>query len=421
MTRVYDSPAGDITFEAVSEFVESALSTDLLTESLTLELKRQRSGTNVVDAVAAMANTDGGLVLVGIANEGAFADRFTGMSQSQHLALVDQLRSLLSGQMPEVIPVRIPDSDLLIVVIRIDADQFETPVVVGGRVLVRAPGQSVPADRERVVALSRPSSANAGGPIEGAPASLPMDNRRFDLSEEEGRHLSLRVAAYLELPRRALGAPWLSTAARTALVDSLEASAVPKGVWLGRAPTSQSSRWKIFQARSASVRARALRAEDVGSAARSNCGGGVYLGLAGRELSILLELSFADEDAVHPVTMNLAELFEGLTAVVLAATSTLAAVAEALGCGEPVRLTYMKGWLIPSAGRNLADVVPLAEFGRHGHAGSSNGDFRGVRPESRDAENLVEIVRAWITAMLLDDAVFGFEDELVALPSPSWR
>jgi hypothetical protein len=169
------------------------------------------------------------------------------------------------------------------------------------------------------------------------------------------------------------------------------------------------------------VRARALRAEDVGSAARSNCGGGVYLGLAGRELSILLELSFADEDAVHPVTMNLAELFEGLTAVVLAATSTLAAVAEALGCGEPVRLTYMKGWLIPSAGRNLADVVPLAEFGRHGHAGSSNGDFRGVRPESRDAENLVEIVRAWITAMLLDDAVFGFEDELVALPSPSWR
>jgi predicted HTH transcriptional regulator len=167
MTRVYDSPAGDITFEAVSEFVESALSTDLLTESLTLELKRQRSGTNVVDAVAAMANTDGGLVLVGIANEGAFADRFTGMSQSQHLALVDQLRSLLSGQMPEVIPVRIPDSDLLIVVIRIDADQFETPVVVGGRVLVRAPGQSVPADRERVVALSRPSSANAGGLSKG--------------------------------------------------------------------------------------------------------------------------------------------------------------------------------------------------------------------------------------------------------------
>lgn len=132
---LYDSSAEEISFEVVSGFVASALATNLLTESLTLELKQQRSGTNVVEAVAAMANTDGGLVLVGIADSGDLADRFVGITQAQHLALVDQLRSLLAGQMPELIPVRIPDSELLILVIRIDADQFEQPVVVGGKCL----------------------------------------------------------------------------------------------------------------------------------------------------------------------------------------------------------------------------------------------------------------------------------------------
>jgi hypothetical protein len=243
---------------------------------------------------------------------------------------------------------------------------------------------------------------------------------RFNLAQEQGSNLSLRVAAGFELPRRALDSPWLSTAAKVALLESLNTSAVPKDVWLGGPTPGQLPTWNIFQARSTTVRARALQADQLGSASRPNCGGGVYLGQAGRELGILLELNVPHRDDAHPVTMSLEQLFEGLLAVVLAGTSALSAVAAALGCGEPTRLKSLTGWLLPPEGRMLKHVLPLNEYERHGHAGSSVGVFPRVRPGSKDPQNMVDVVRAWITAALLDDAVFGFEEDLAAVPTPWW-
>jgi hypothetical protein len=417
---LYDSPADEISFYVVSDFVENALASNLLTESLTLELKKQRSGTIVVDAVAAMANADGGLVLVGIADAGDLVDRFVGITQAQHMGLADQLRSLLGGQIPELIPVRIPDSDLLILVIRVEADEFEHPVVVGGRVLVRAPGQSVPADRDRIVALSRPPTASTDTWINGQGAALPNDPMRFDLTEEEGPDLSIRTMARLELPRRAQHFPWLSTPGTMALLDTLNKSVVPQDVWLGSATPERRPTWRIFQARSGYVRAQALQADQLGSPQRSNCGGGVFLSRGSRDLSILLELSVANGDAERPVVMGLEQLVEGLLAVVLTATSALEAVAVALGCGEPTRLTSISGWLLPGDGRTMSQVLPLEEFGRHGQSESSIGVFPALRPRSKDPQDLDQLVRAWITAALLDDARYGFEEALAAVPNPWW-
>lgn len=156
----------------------------------------------------------------------------------------------------------------------------------------------MPADRERIITLSRTPAASAEVYLDAPAAALPNDPMRFNLSEEQGSNLSLRVAAWFELPRRALEAPWLSTAAKMALLDSLNASPIPRDLWVGGPSTlGQPPTWEIFQARSASVRARALQADPLSSHDRPNCGGGVYLGQAGRELAVLLEVRFADGDA----------------------------------------------------------------------------------------------------------------------------
>ena len=58
---LFELPAGQVDFELLQQFVTTAEAANALVESKVVELKVKRSGTNVVEAVAAFANTDGGL------------------------------------------------------------------------------------------------------------------------------------------------------------------------------------------------------------------------------------------------------------------------------------------------------------------------------------------------------------------------
>jgi predicted HTH transcriptional regulator len=55
----------------VKAFVLSAEEADLSSESLTLDAKEKRDRNNVAEAVAALSNTDGGVVLVGVKDKDA--------------------------------------------------------------------------------------------------------------------------------------------------------------------------------------------------------------------------------------------------------------------------------------------------------------------------------------------------------------
>jgi predicted HTH transcriptional regulator len=152
---LYDVPASDVTYELIEGFVNDALEANLLTESMTLELKRRRSGTNVAEAVAALANSDGGIVLVGVDEKGSdIRERLVGVPPDEHDRLVGHLQILLDP-LPEVIPVAITDKDALIIVLRVRAEDYLHPVLVGGKIVYRVPGATVPADRQRVVDLLR--------------------------------------------------------------------------------------------------------------------------------------------------------------------------------------------------------------------------------------------------------------------------
>jgi hypothetical protein len=68
---LYSAPASAVDYELVRAFVLSAEEADLFSESLTFEAKEKRNGSNVAEAVAALSNTDGGGVLVGVKDKDA--------------------------------------------------------------------------------------------------------------------------------------------------------------------------------------------------------------------------------------------------------------------------------------------------------------------------------------------------------------
>ena len=160
---LYTAPASEVDYELVRAFVLSAEEANLFSESLTFEAKEKRDKSNVAEAVAALSNTDGGIVLVGVKDKDATGeDRLVGVPKSEHDALASNLHALIPEAMPEIIPVAMPGGQRLILVLRVDADAVPHPVMVSGKVLFRIPGHSVPADRRRVLDLvARDQAARA--------------------------------------------------------------------------------------------------------------------------------------------------------------------------------------------------------------------------------------------------------------------
>lgn len=244
---LYSVPADQVTYELVRQFVLDAEAANLFTESVTFEAKERRYNTNVVEAVAALYNTDGGLVLVGVKDRDAVGEeRIVGVPKPEHDIVVSQLHGLVPNAMPEVIPVAKPGTDLLVLVLRVDADAVLHPVMVSGKVLYRLPGQKMPADRQRVLdMIARDSTAQVpqSGPMQivhrgWLPQNIPL------WPEAVGPHGDpqeipstvageLRVVGGLTLPQRILDRPWLGSRAEQAAVDALNNAPLRKSpIWL---------------------------------------------------------------------------------------------------------------------------------------------------------------------------------------------
>src|SRR4051812_35546092 len=97
---LFELPLSKIDFDAVRRFVEAAEDANALTESIVVELKSKRDGNNVAEAVAGLANTDGGLVLVGVDRDAVDDNRFLGISVRDHDSLMSNLHAHLRYAMP---------------------------------------------------------------------------------------------------------------------------------------------------------------------------------------------------------------------------------------------------------------------------------------------------------------------------------
>jgi hypothetical protein len=151
---IFTLPEDEVTAGVLGGFLDEYRDQRLFMESLTVELKRERRGSNVVDAVAAMANTAGGIVIVGIDEKDPDLESAPGLDESGLTAILEHCRSHITPEIAaEYIPVRLPGSDRIAVVVRVSSDPRWLPVVVGGRVMVRNPGQTVAANHAQVLEL----------------------------------------------------------------------------------------------------------------------------------------------------------------------------------------------------------------------------------------------------------------------------
>lgn len=420
---LYSVPAAEVTYELVRQFVLDAEAANLFTESLTFEAKERRSDANVVEAVAALGNTDGGLVLVGVKDEDAEGEaRIVGVPKREHDAVVGQLHSLIPNAMPEVIPVAKPGTDRLVLVLRVDADAVLHPVMVRGKVLYRLPGQKAPADRQRVmdmVARDTAAQLPQSGPMQIAqlgwrPQDMPLwEESIWQPAAHQGQTSTvsgeLRVVGGLTLPQRILDRPWLDTRAKQAAVDVLNNTP------LRNSPIWSLSPWLLTEAGAGFLRYESSRVPGgvVNAEARA------YVRLAGRYLAVLIGFRWLKLEDGGPFRLDLDTFHDALLACMITSASTCAHVAKSLGAAVPSEPRTWEAWLTGNED-NVLNAVDISKFPRDSRSQRAGAFFPGFKVSANELSNLDRTSRDWLTYWLLEIGTRGFENSLAQKEVPGW-
>lgn len=144
-TSLLACSAADVTLERVQDLLGQDL-----TEGRNFEYKRQFSS-RLVETVAAMANTYGGIVLVGVDG----ARQLVGVSEST----VDQVANACHDKLeppwePEIIPLPLAaGEDSFLLVLRVHAERAPRPILIDGKAFIRLTGRNAPADRGQLARL----------------------------------------------------------------------------------------------------------------------------------------------------------------------------------------------------------------------------------------------------------------------------
>ncbi len=140
-----------------------------------IEYKRELGdGRKTLEAIVALANTFGGVVLVGVDEDQQGMARLTGVTASERNRLVSLCWSQLTPPFsPEIIPVKLDNSDLYILAVVIDIDYVRRPVMLnkGNKILVRLEDQNQAPDWYRLRDLFTEQAA--GGENTDLPSTYP--------------------------------------------------------------------------------------------------------------------------------------------------------------------------------------------------------------------------------------------------------
>jgi hypothetical protein len=235
---LYTAPSGQVDADLLRAFIADQVTMNLLSESRTLELKRLRHGDNVARTVAAFANTDGGILLLGVDEKHPDFDTSPGVDAREVVALVDQLRSVLDPPVDvEPIPVALPGNPTKVIVVLRVPQSADVPVLLDGRVLRRLPGQTVGATREQLLGLISRSSSVA--PVM-ALSSAFYPQEEPSLSEMLNFDAHIRVAGGVWLRSAAAGELMLGSVERTRMITAFEASPFVRQLsWMARTAPSE--------------------------------------------------------------------------------------------------------------------------------------------------------------------------------------
>jgi hypothetical protein len=119
-----------------------------------IEYKRELdNGRKTLEAITALANTFGGVVLVGVDEDKQGTDRLTGVSAAERTRLVSMCWNQLTPPFsPEIIPISLGHDDLYILVVAINTDYIRRPVMLSreNKILVRLEDQNQAPDWYRL-------------------------------------------------------------------------------------------------------------------------------------------------------------------------------------------------------------------------------------------------------------------------------
>lgn len=414
---LFTCAADNITFDAVHRFVTTAIEEKLQAESLVLEFKAQNDGNNIAKAVAAMANTDGGIIVVGV-DESA-ENPIVGIPKGRQDAIVSSLRTRVPDAMPDVIPVAMPGGEGILLVLRVDADSAIHPVVLDGKVYKRIPGQSVGARRDEIVALcNRPTSLSAAsfGDYQGGLLDLQM----WD-DDESVATAEVRSRARFMLPRRFETRRYLGSEVMAAIDATLQESPLPDDVlaehvlrrertqtWWDR--TTTSSLRVDFTARPSSMGQRWRP----GVEARSR----VVLQHRTLESTVAIRLTPQD-GGPPPVLDRVGDVHEVVLAASWVAVAAGRACFEALRAGPAqvpaldaaVRHVFSSGALSLGMRRTIVETAAQRQ---------PVFTFPTFVPDSASIMAIDAVVKDWLHVPLFEFGMIDFEQDLAGLALQRW-
>jgi hypothetical protein len=221
---LHTAPAQEIDEAALRQFCRQQAEDRLFLESTTLELKRDLTH-KAVDAIGALANGDGGIVLIGVDENDP--DAIPGVRKRDHDRLVNMCAETIEPRfVPEivVIPLAAPDSVVLLARVNLE-DVPGRPVLVRGVAYLRSPGRSHRALRDELLRLC--AAPDASPFVTGPGASTLAADYQPDRAPAEDRlparlRLVAASAAWLR-PRQRSGLA-LGTTLRRSLKSAVERS-----------------------------------------------------------------------------------------------------------------------------------------------------------------------------------------------------
>jgi hypothetical protein len=323
--------------------------------------------------------------------------------------------------LPEIQSIAVEGSQRIVLVLRVDADAFDHPVVVSGRVKIRVASSSINADRaiiEQLVDRDRGgSSPQAGGfVVPFSPENVPF----WDSTSPP--YATFRVTGSLQLTRQVLQRPWLSSKAIRAARQSLESSVVPESLWLRGALVerllSHPRRWKLDWRRANDCRIT-VEPKDPSHWPIQALGGGAQVVLSQQTLYAVVAAWLPVSDRSAPLQIE--DVHSLLLGLLLTCRDLLTDAAAAMTPAAALRWTGWTGWIQPADSSAPIDVV--VDFSRWARA--TTGGTGGCLLPRYTTKNVYgsafdELVREWLLLFLATNGILDHETDIETFKPPDW-
>jgi hypothetical protein len=419
VASLFTLPADEIDADVLNAFLVQANP-----EAPVLEYKRELND-HVLRTIAAMANTLGGVILIGVPERKGtgLPDTPVGVPLRDRDRLVSQCFARFEPPFePEIIAVPLTASDGYVLVVRVDP-AADRPIVMGGTVYIRLAGQTQAADRYRMAALFAER-----GQVTGIVPTLgrPRGGGGHPLFETQQEALLVRAVVQTRVPAQS---GVLDGRARRALADAVRESELER--WLAeqtsivaeRQTRPQWVREGFITHATEALRRPAVRAVDgagdiAGQAVVELGVGRVAPGYATLILDVgIVPVAQDVHEGELPYTLAFSEMKALIARVLQAAVDEIAPAVFSLLSGSALWTPTQTTLALDTGTTPITRYVKLPRWPRARNAEDRPGPFFETPPgiDPRDPRQRQELIQEWLAQMLYNQRFSDFDEQLAKL------